>query len=209
MRPDVELVMQGINRLESKRIAPDQRATYFTHPRNLGSDALELIPDGMAFRLLPKGSDFRGRPWQRARLESFESLRSAGSERYLDRSLVGNYYFLEALNRERDEPEAAMRAANWLHIVSFDNAVNQVNAGLLFERNLHFESALECFEAAAGLDPKNELAVGRSRFWRETLARASAVIDADAREQLVAEALLQIGRVDLAMRLLAISATQP
>ena len=202
LRPDVELVMQGINRLDEMGIQPDRRPTYFTHPRDLGNPALELVSDGLAFRLVRAGSSFAGRPWQEAALASFEAVIEPGQDRYLDRSLVGNYYFLKALNLEPHGAEAALAAVRSLRVVSFDNAVNQVNAGLLLERNLRFEEAFDAFDTAAAIDPANDLAVRRARFWRETLARADAVPDAGQRAELLALALAEAGQVDLGMRVL-------
>ncbi len=202
LRPDVELVMQGINRLDEMGIQPDRRPTYFTHPRDLGNPALELAPDGLAFRLVRPGSSFAGRPWKEAALASFEAVTEPGRERYLDRSLVGNYYFLKALNLEPHDPDAALGAVRSLRLVSFDNAVNQVNAGLLLERNLRFEEAFDAFGTASAIDPSNDLAVRRARFWRETLARANAVGDARQRAELLSLALAEAGRVDLGLRVL-------
>ena len=205
LRPDVELVMQGINQLDSLAIQPDRRPTYFTHPRGLATAALELAPDGLVFRLLPAGTEFSGRSWQSAALASFDAVDGPGQDRYLDRSLVGNYYFLKALNLEQRDPAAAMAAVQRLRAVSFDNAVNQVNAGLLFERNLHFEQAFDAFDAAAAIDPSNDLAVQRSRLWRDALARAAGVPDPPARAQLLAAALVDAGQPDLALRVLRAS----
>jgi hypothetical protein len=202
LRPDVELVMQGINRLDEMGIQPDRRPTYFTHPRDLGNPALELVSDGLAFRLLRAGSSFAGRPWEQAALVSFEAVTEPGKGRYLDRSLVGNYYFLKAINLEPHDSEAAMGAVRSLRRVSFDNAVNQVNAGLLLERNLHFEEAFDAFDTAAAIDPANDLAVQRARFWRETLARADALTDPRQRVELLALALAEAGQVDLGLRVL-------
>ena len=200
LRPDVELVMQGINRLDALGIQPDRRPTYFTHPRGLGTAALELVPDGLAFRVVLAGSGFNGRSWED--MPSFEVVVAPGQDRYLDRSLVGNYYFLKALNLEQRDPPAAMDAVRRLRVVSFDNAVNQVNAGLLFERNLRFEEAFDAFDTAAAIDPSNDLAVQRSRLWRDALARAAGVPDPTARAQLLAAALVDAGQADLALRVL-------
>jgi tetratricopeptide (TPR) repeat protein len=95
-----------------------------------------------------------------------------------------------------------MDAVRRLRVVSFDNAVNQVNAGLLLERNLHFEEAFDAFDSAAAIDPSNDHAVSRARFWRATLDRASAVANAEQRSELVAGALIDSGRADLALRVL-------
>lgn len=202
LRPDVELVMQGINRLDQMGIRPEHRPTYFTHPRDLGNPALELVSDGLAFRLVRTGSGFAGRPWEETALASFEAVTEPGKRRYLDRSLVGNYYFLKAINLEPQDSQAALGAVRSLRFVSFDNAVNQVNAGLLLERNLCFEEALEAFDTAAAIDPANDLAVRRARFWRETLARADAASDAGQRAELLALSLAEAGQLDLGLRVL-------
>ena len=173
LRPDVELVLQGINRLDAMRIRPDRRPIYLTHPRELGSPALATHPDGLAFRLLPAELAFEGRPWTQVALASFEAIREPGSLRYLDRSLVGNYYFAKALNLETSDPRAALEAVRRLEVISFDNDVNLVNAGLLHERSGRFDEARADFARAAAIEPKNELAVTRARFWREKLNAAA------------------------------------
>jgi hypothetical protein len=199
-RPDVELVMQGINRLDQMRIDPANIPTYLSHPRELGMPALELVTDGLMFRLLPPGSGFEGRDWQG--IASFDGVEGPGVLRYLDRSLIGNYYFLKAINLEPIDREAALTAVRRLSAVSFDNAVNQVNAGLLLERNLVFREAFEAFDSAAQIDPANDLAVARARLWRETLAAVGGVRDPAQRAERIAAALLDAGQSDLALRVL-------
>jgi hypothetical protein len=163
LRPDVELVMQGINRLDAMSIHPDRRPVYLTHPRDLGAPALTTHPDGLAFRLLPTGLPFEGRPWSHVELASFEPVREPGSRRYLDRSLVGNYYFAKALNLERSDPPASLEAIRRLETVSFDNDVNLVNAALLHERSGRTDAARADFVRAAAIEPRNQLAVTRAR----------------------------------------------
>jgi tetratricopeptide (TPR) repeat protein len=164
LRPDVELVMQGINRLDAVRIRPEQRPVYLTHPRDLGRPALATHPDGLAFRLLPAGLAFEGRPWTQVALDSFEAIREPGSLRYLDRSLAGNYYFSKALNLETIDPAGSLEAIRRLERISFDNDVNLVNAGLMHERSGRLEEAGADFERAASIEAKNDLAVTRARL---------------------------------------------
>jgi tetratricopeptide (TPR) repeat protein len=199
-RPDVELVMQGINRLDQMRIDPSNIPTYLSHPRELGMPALELVTDGLVFRLMPADSDFAGRNWEG--LPSFDAVEGPSALRYLDRSLIGNYYFLKAINLEPRDREAAMTAVRTLRAVSFDNAVNQVNAGLLFERNLLFREAFEAFDSAARIDPANDLAVQRATLWREALVSVGGVHDPAQRAERLATALLDAGQSDLALRIL-------
>jgi len=199
-RPDVELVMQGINRLDQMRIDPSNIPTYLSHPRELGMPALELVTDGLVFRLMPVGSGFAGRDW--AGLASFDVVEGPGALRYLDRSLIGNYYFLKAINLEPRDREAALTAVRMLRAVSFDNAVNQVNAGLLLERNLELREAFEAFDSAAQIDPANDLAVARARLWRAALATVGGVRDPAQRAERLAAALLDAGHSDLALRIL-------
>jgi hypothetical protein len=199
-RPDVELVMQGINRLDQMRIDPSNIPTYLSHPREFGMPALELVTDGLVFRLMPADSDFAGRNWEG--LPSFDAVEGPSALRYLDRSLIGNYYFLKAINLEPRDREAAMTAVRTLRAVSFDNAVNQVNAGLLFERNLLFREAFEAFDSAARIDPANDLAVQRATLWREALVSVGGVHDPAQRAERLATALLDAGQSDLALRIL-------
>jgi hypothetical protein len=199
-RADVELVMQGINRLDQMNIDPVGTPTYFSHPRELGMPALELAADGLVFRMMPAGSGFTGRPWEG--LPSFDITEEPSALRYLDRSLIGNYYFLKAINLEPHDREAALRAVRTLRRVSFDNAVNQVNAGLLLERNLVFREAFEAFDSAAQIDPSNDLAVQRARLWRAALASIGGVRDPAQRAERLAAVLLDAGQSDLALQVL-------
>ena len=200
-RADVELVMQGINRLDLMRIDPVGKPTYFSQPRELGMPALELVADGLVFRLMPVDSGFTGRPWEG--LVSFDVIEEAWALRYLDRSLIGNYYFLKAINLEPHDREAALTAVRTLRRVSFDNAVNQVKAGLLLEWNLEFREAFEAFDSAAQIDPSNDLAVQRARLWRETLAAVGGMRNPAERAERIATALLDAGQSDLALRVLS------
>ena len=172
LRPDVELVMQGINRLDEMPIHPDRRPIYLTHPRDLGRPALATHPDGLAFRLLPTGVGFAGRPWTQVELDSFEAIREPGSLRYLDRCLAGNYYFAKALNLETIDPAGSLEAIRRLERISFDNDVNLVNAGLMHERSGRLDDARADFERAAAIEPRNDLAVTRARL--RTPGRAGA-----------------------------------
>jgi tetratricopeptide (TPR) repeat protein len=182
------------------RIDPVGTPTYFSHPRELGMPALKLVADGLVFRLVPVGSGFTGRPWEG--LASFDVIEDAWALRYLDRSLIGNYYFLKAINFEPRDREAALAAVRTLRRVSFDNAVNQVNAGLLLERNFEFREAFEAFDSAAQIDPSNDLAVQRARLWRETLAAVGGLRNPAERAERIATALLDAGQSDLALRVL-------
>jgi tetratricopeptide (TPR) repeat protein len=157
--------------------------------------------------MMPAGSGFSGRPWKG--LASFDVTEEASALRYLDRSLIGNYYFLKAINLEPHDRDATLTAVRMLRAVSFDNSVNQVNAGLLMERNLEFQEAFEAFDDAAQIDPANDLAVQRATLWREALASIAGVRDPALRAERLATALLDAGQTDLALQILREAGVTP
>lgn len=200
IRPDVTLVMQGINRLSDLPVDPARVPTYFTHLYDLGAPALELIPDGLVFRLTKQGDTLRGQGW--SDLPAFERFGDPRHKRYLDRSLAGNYLFMKAIHLEGHDDDALVATLHRNSAISFDNAINQVNVGLLFERNLHFEEAYDAFANAYRIDPLNGLAAQRVRMWEPLLAQLRDLSDNEARIRKLSSALFEIGKVELATKVL-------
>jgi len=201
IRPDVKLVLQGVNELSNMVIDPDGTPIYFTHHHNLGAPQLELLPDGLVYRLVRKGSGFVGRGWSDWSIPSFELIKGPGYMRYLDRNLVGDYLFMKAVNHEPDR-ESVTRALTRAMEVDPDNDKTFLNAGLIFERALLFEEAMSAFETARTIDPRDDLALRKTREWESVLSRVRGAEGAEDRASRLAVALYEGGRGGLAIRVL-------
>ncbi|NOZ02489.1 MAG: DUF2723 domain-containing protein, partial [Deltaproteobacteria bacterium] len=201
IRPDVTLVLQGVNELSSMVIDPDNRPIYFTHHHNLGAPELKLVPDGLLYRLVRRDSDFTGRPWTKWSIPEFERIDGPGRLRYLDRNLVGDYLFMKAVNHEKDVTQTASILDRAMSI-DFDNSKTFLNAGLLFERGLRFKEALKAFFSAREIDPRDELARGKVKLWRDVLAGVQGVSRPQHRASRLAAAMYDRGMGRLAVRVL-------
>jgi tetratricopeptide (TPR) repeat protein len=198
VRPDVTLVLQGINVLSQRQIDPDREPIYFTHHHDLGAPQLELVPSGLVYRLVRKEGTPPKESWASWAIPSFDAVTEPGRLRYLDRNLVGDYLLLKAVNLEKPAREAALEAARLSMAVDFDNVRSFLNSGLLLERNLHFEEALAAFRHAAGIDDRDRLAAERTAFWTSVLDRAGRGRGGEERASRLAGALLDSGRPGLA-----------
>jgi len=201
VRPDVTLVLQGINELSNMVIDPDNRPIYFTHHHNLGARELTLVPEGLLYRLVRKDSAFMGRSWDQWAIPSYEETKGPGRLRYLDRNLVGDYLFMKAINHESDR-QRATRILEQAMAVDFDNTKTFLNAGLIFERNLQFEEALAAYRRALHIDEKDELAARKTAFWEGVLDHVRDAGSPEDRVSRLGAALYENGRRHQAVRVL-------
>jgi len=158
VRPDVDVVLQGINVLSSMRIEPDTHPVFFTHYYDLGSGALDLLPEGLVYRLSPR--DGQPRPdvrWADWAVPEIEDPASQGPLDFLARSLVGDYLMMKALHYEHRHPLAALEAVRGNLSLAADNPVNTANGALLLERLGLLRESARAFERCLALDPRTEV----------------------------------------------------
>ena len=201
LRPDVKLVLQGINQLSNMVIDPDKVPIYFTHHHNLGAPELKLVPDGLVYRLVRIDSAFTGRPWKEWAIPSFDSIEEPGFLRYLDRNLVGDYLFMKAISYAGDRASTTAVLERGM-AVDWDNTKTHLNAGLIFERNLQFVEARAAFAGALAIDPRDRMARRKTAFLDRVLARVGDGGGPDDRASRLAAALYEDGRRKLAIGVL-------
>lgn len=203
IRPDITLVLQGVNVLESMVINPSEEPIYFTHHHNLGSPEVQLIPDGLIYRLVKKGDPLpKVGTWEDWAIPTFEAVSPQRPLRYLDRNLVGDYLFMKAVVFEKTEFYKAEAALEKAMEIDFDNKKTFLNAGLIFERAGIPEKALKAFERALEIDEKDELAQTRTAFWRSVFADVRGAKDQVDVFSRFAVAVYARGRADIALAIL-------
>ena len=158
VRPDVNLVLQGINVLSTLPIEPDSRPVFFTHYFDLHAPELELRAEGLVYRLVrrdaPASPELRWADWSVPELEDWAGQ---GTLDFLARSLVGDYHMMKALHYERRHPLASQEAARANLAVAADNPVNTANGALLLERLGLLREATGAFRRCLELDPRTEV----------------------------------------------------
>ncbi|HXK24329.1 MAG TPA: DUF2723 domain-containing protein [Myxococcota bacterium] len=155
MRPDVDLILEGVGSadLPPLHFDPDRDPVFFTHHPNWDVAGLDVVPVGLAFRILRSG-----RPWPEpvlpaAPLAGEDDPRVPKDD--LTQDLIGQFHYMLGVSfetrdwlRARDELEAAARAAP-------DNDVLFYNEGLLYRRNGLLDEAVAAFERAQAINPRH------------------------------------------------------
>ncbi len=152
LRPDVDLIMQGVGDadLGQLRFDPDDDPLFFTHHPNWNLPELEVVPVGLMFRTVRAGSQ------PELALPAGELASEATVPRdYLTQNLIGHYHYMLGITFEtRDWPRAAAafeRAA----AAAPENDVLFFNLGLIYRRNGLVRRALEAFERSAEINPRH------------------------------------------------------
>jgi len=176
VRPDVDLILQGVGgELPPLRFDPDREALFFTHHPNWRVPELEIVPVGLAYRVVRAGTPVEPRIGpELAELEG-ENDRRVPKD-YLTRNLIGELHFMLGVTWETRDRERALaeleRAARSAH----DNDVLFYNLGLVYERMGLPEKALAAFERSHEINPREipgpskARAVDRIELLRKRLA---------------------------------------
>jgi tetratricopeptide (TPR) repeat protein len=154
VRPDVDLILQGVGgELPPLRFDPDREALFFTHHPNWRVPELEIVPVGLAYRVVRAGTPVEPRIGP-----DFVELAGENDPRvpkdYLTRNLIGELHFMLGVTWETRDRERALaqleRAARSAH----DNDVLFYNLGLVYERMELPEKALAAFERSHEINPR-------------------------------------------------------
>ncbi len=153
LRPDVDLIMQGVGDadLGQLRFDPDDDPLFFTHHPNWNLPQIDVVPVGLVFRTVRAGTQ------PELALPAGE-LAGAGDpavpKDYLTRNLIGHFHYMSGLTFEtRDWPRAQAgfeRAAG----AAPDNDVLFYNLGLIYRRNGLWRRSLAAFERSAEINPR-------------------------------------------------------
>ncbi len=166
VRPDVDLILQGVGGadLPPLHFDPDEEPLFFTHHPNWRIPALEVVPVGLAFRILRSGAPL---PPLAAAIAEETELQGESDPRvprdYLTSNLIGHFHYMQGLTHEArgDWPAAAelARAAR----AAPDNDVLFYNLGLVYARAGLYDRALAAFSESRRINPRHLATSGRVR----------------------------------------------
>ncbi len=154
VRPDVDLIMQGVGDAElgQLRFDPDTDPLYFTHYPNWSLPALDVVPVGLVFRTVRAGVSPKP-------VISKSELDGAWNPRvpkdYLTQNLIGHFHYMLGVTFEtRDWPRAQAEFTK-ATAAAPGNDVLFFNLGLIYRRNGFFRRSLEAFEHSAAINPRH------------------------------------------------------
>ncbi|MGK2859051.1 MAG: hypothetical protein ACSLFQ_17770, partial [Thermoanaerobaculia bacterium] len=155
VRPDVELILQGVDQ-ERPNVSfnPDYDAVYLAHDPQWGGTGLDVVPVGLAYRAIRAGTQ-PPEPSMPAPIEGEGDARVPKD--FLTRSLIGNYYFMEAMSYETlDWPRARRGLERVLELVP-DGDLSSHNVGLIYARNGWYEEGIAAYERCHAINPRGLL----------------------------------------------------
>ncbi len=154
LRPDIDLIMQGVGDadLGQLRFDPDDDPLFFTHHPNWNLPELEVVPVGLVFRTARAGT----LPELALPAGELAGVDDPAVPRdYLTSNLIGHYHYMLGITFEtRDWPRAAQafeRAAG----AASENDVLFYNLGLIYRRNGLMRRSLAAFERSAEINPRH------------------------------------------------------
>ncbi len=155
LRPDVDLIMQGVGDadLGQLRFDPDDDPLYFTHHPNWSFPAIEVVPVGLAFRTVRAGSPLPEPAVSAAGLAGADDPRVPKD--YLTQNLVGQFHYMHGLTFEQCDWPPAAAAFRRAVAAAPSNDVLFYNLGLIYHRNGLLRRALAAFERAAEINPRH------------------------------------------------------
>ena len=163
VRPDVDLILQGVAGASPPplRFDPDSDPLFFTDHPNWNNPQLELVPEGLAFRVARRGRPLPPVAVTKDRLDG--ELDPRVPRDYLTQNLIGQFHYMLANTLERsDWPRArreyaeAMRAAPHNDVLFF-------NLGLIFGGSGLYDEAIAAFRRSAEINPRAVAGPGRLR----------------------------------------------
>ncbi|MEE8526390.1 MAG: tetratricopeptide repeat protein, partial [Thermoanaerobaculia bacterium] len=155
LRPDVDLIMQGVGDAElgALRFDPDQDPLFFTHHPNWKLEALDIVPVGLVFRTVRGGSIWPEPVIPKTELDGEADPRVPKD--YLTRNLIGQFHYMLAITHEvRDWPRAVSEFGK-ATAAAPDNDVLFYNLGLIYQRNGKLRRSLAAFERADAINPRH------------------------------------------------------
>jgi tetratricopeptide (TPR) repeat protein len=161
VRPDVDLILQGVagNSLPPLRFDPDTDPLFFSDHPNWNNPQLELVPEGLAFRVARRGRPLPPAAVVKDRLDG--ELDPTVPRDYLTQNLIGQFHYMLGNTLERsDWPRArreyaeAMRAAPHNDVLFF-------NLGLIFGGSGLYDEAALAFRRSAEINPRAVAGPGR------------------------------------------------
>jgi len=163
LRPDVDLVMQGVGGTSPPplRFDPTRDPVFFTHHPNWQVPGLAIVPRGLVFQA-----------WREGVLSPpptipLETLPGEDDPRvpkdYLTRNLIGHFHYMLGLAAEDRDWRRARREFAAAAGAAPDNDVLFYNLGLIYARAGLLDDAWAAFERAEAINPRHLASHSRPR----------------------------------------------
>jgi tetratricopeptide (TPR) repeat protein len=162
LRPDVDLVLQGIGEadLPPLHFDPDVDPVFFTHYPNWHLPALDVVPVGLVYRVVRAGTPI---PAVAPPLETLPGETDpAVPKDYLTHNLIGHLHFMLGVTAERRDWPRAKREFALAAAAAPANDVLFYNLGLVFERNGLWDEAARMYARSNAINPRH-IAGSRAR----------------------------------------------
>lgn len=182
VRPDIDLIMQGVGQadLPNLRFDPDEDPLFFTHHPNWNTPGLALVPEGLVFRTAradPQTGRVNLKPleWTKTELDGENDPRVPKD--YLTSNLIGHFHYMLGISHEeRHWPTAQAEFVKAMDAAS-ENDVLFYNLGLIYRRNGLLERSLEAFERSVEINPRR-LASNKPAKASDRVAEVEKTLDA-------------------------------
>jgi tetratricopeptide (TPR) repeat protein len=161
MRPDVDLILQGVGSadLPPLKFNPDTDPVFLTHHPNWNIPELRLVPVGLTFRAWRAGAPDPPLLLPGARLDGEDDPRVP--KEYLTQNLIGQFHYMLGVTfEERDWPKAR-REFEMATAASPENDVLFFNLGLIYRRNGLLDASLAAFERSRAINPRHLASASR------------------------------------------------
>jgi len=155
LRPDLDLVAQGVGDFARAPLHfdPDTTRLYFTHHPNWNLPELDVVAEGLVFRVVRRGTLPATVAMLPAELAG-ESDPQVPKD-YLTRNLIGEFHYMLGLDAETVDPSTAERELRAAAAAAPENDVLFYNLGLIYARNDRLPEALAAFLRSQEINPRH------------------------------------------------------
>jgi tetratricopeptide (TPR) repeat protein len=163
MRPDVDLILQGVggSSLPPLRFDPDADPLFFSDHPNWNNPQLELLPMGLAFRVWRRDRPAPPASVTKDRLDG--ELDPRVPKDYLTQNLIGQFHYMLANTLERSDWPRARREYSEAMRSAPHNDVLFFNLGLIFGGSGLYDEAIAAFQRSTEINPRPVAGPGRLR----------------------------------------------
>ena len=188
LRPDIDLIAQGVQGPGEEvraplRFDPDAELLFFTHHPNWNLPELEIVPEGLVFRIARRGSAKATTATLADAAALPRTLAGEDDPRvpkdYLTRNLIGEFHYMLGLTAEAGDPRSADREFRAAAAAAPDNDVLFYNLGLVYARSGRLPEALAAFSRSQEINPRH-LASGSRPRADDRIAEVRAALAARA-----------------------------
>ena len=154
VRPDVDLILQGVGGASPPplRFDPDSDPLFFSDHPNWNNPQLELVPEGLAFRVWRRGRPLPPVAVSKDRLDG--ELDQRVPKDYLTQNLIGQFHYMLGNTLERTDWPRARREYGEAMKAAPHNDVLFFNLGLIFGGSGLYDEAIAAFRRSAEINPR-------------------------------------------------------